>query len=418
MSTPDLDRLRRVLGGEDLRWLVDRMWSRLARDLPLDGDVTLRAATPAQRQAVARLLGRAPGRGTSLTVPLPAVAETLRRAGIAPDLRTAVEALRGPVVNRVAEREAAERAWAAAIEPAEAAARLRPALRSWADWLRQTGIVRRLAGADAARGRALVENAVAVLDRLPASGVPLSVLAATATGDGHALDHGRPLATLVLRAAAALGGMPAGGDAEWRRAVWASVGVLHGELTNPVLVLNVPGDAKTATGRALAVWAEAGQPVHLTARQLLRDAPEPPVAGRRVFVCENTSVVAAAADRLGAAAAPLVCVESHPGAAATLLLRILLARGATLHYHGDFDWAGLVIANGVLARFAARPWRMSAGDYLAAAAPGGRSLRGDPVVASWDPALHEAMQARGWRSRRRSSSTTCYAILLRSGSPR
>ncbi|KWX10144.1 hypothetical protein TR74_05390, partial [Carbonactinospora thermoautotrophica] len=64
VSTPDLDRLRRVLGGEDLRWLVDRMWSRLARDLPLDGDVTLRAATPAQRQAVARLLGRAPGRGT------------------------------------------------------------------------------------------------------------------------------------------------------------------------------------------------------------------------------------------------------------------------------------------------------------------------------------------------------------------
>lgn len=62
-----------------------------------------------------------------------------------------------------------------------------------------------------------------------------------------------------------------------------------------------------------------------------------------------------------------------------------------------FYWAGLVIANGVLARFAARPWRMSAGDYLylAAAAPGGRPLRGDPVVASWDPALHEAMQAQG-----------------------
>jgi hypothetical protein len=63
--------------------------------------------------------------------------------------------------------------------------------------------------------------------------------------------------------------------------------------------------------------ADAGQPVHLTARQLLRDPPDLPVRDRSVFVCENPTVVAEAASRFGARAAPLVCANVHPGAAAT-----------------------------------------------------------------------------------------------------
>jgi uncharacterized protein (TIGR02679 family) len=177
--------------------------------------------------------------------------------------------------------------------------------------------------------------------------------------------------------------------------VWASVGVLDGELTNPVLALNLPGDPETATGRTLGIGAEAGQPLHLTARQLIRDPPELPVRGRTVFVCENPSVVAAAANRLGAGTAPLVCANAHPGAAATLLLRQLAGAGARLCYHGDFDWPGITIANGIIARFAAAPWRLDAGCYRSAAARGGPRLRGSPVTANWEPPLTKAMLALG-----------------------
>jgi uncharacterized protein (TIGR02679 family) len=123
-----------------------------------------------------------------------------------------------------------------------------------------------------------------------------------------------------------------------------------------VLCLNLPAETTTAAGRALASWSEVGQPVYLTARQLLRDPPLfPSLRGRRVYVCENPTVVAEAANVLGSASAPLVCASGHPAGAATVLLRLLAASGAHLLYHGDFDWPGITIANGLFARFGVAP---------------------------------------------------------------
>ncbi|HEX8859488.1 MAG TPA: TIGR02679 domain-containing protein, partial [Actinomycetes bacterium] len=87
-AADDMDRarLRRLLGGDDLRWLIERARARLERGLPLEGIVALDRATEAQRRAIARLLGRPAGRGASLHVPLAAVDTVLRRGGLAPDL--------------------------------------------------------------------------------------------------------------------------------------------------------------------------------------------------------------------------------------------------------------------------------------------------------------------------------------------
>jgi uncharacterized protein (TIGR02679 family) len=114
-----------------------------------------------------------------------------------------------------------------------------------------------------------------------------------------------------------------------------------------------------------------------------------------VFVCENPSVVVEAANRLGSVAASLICANTHPGAAATVLLRQLGATGARLRYHGDFDWAGITIANGITARFGALPWRLDASAYRSAAGEDGPPLRGRPVTATWDPALTRAMLELG-----------------------
>jgi Protein of unknown function C-terminus (DUF2399)/Phenazine biosynthesis-like protein len=83
--------------------------------------------------------------------------------------------------------------------------------------------------------------------------------------------------------------------------------------------------------------------------------------------------------------------QRPPGAAATVLLRQLAAAGARLRYHGDFDWPGTTIANGIIGRLGARPWRLDSGAYRSAAALGGASLRGRPVTAAWDPPLTAAM---------------------------
>ena len=89
-------------------------------------------------------------------------------------------------------------------------------------------------------------------------------------------------------------------------------------------------------------------------------------------------------------------VEGQPAAAQRSLLQQLRDGGARLHYHGDFDWPGIQIANWVQPDFGARPWRMAAADYLAAAADTVASgpLAGRPLLARWDPGLTEAMRDR------------------------
>jgi len=392
----DAARLQRLLGHDDLRWIVQRSRRRLERGLALQGPIVLPDATPAQRRAVEQLLGRPVAPGQSVSVRLESVQLTVRQAGAAPDLRSAIEALTGPVVDRSAARLATDRAWETALAPLEALSAERPVLEAWLASVRSTGLLRRLARAEATAGLRLAQSAASVLEQLPCRGVPLSVLACSVTGDGHSLDAGRPLCSLLIRAAGRLGGVPDGEGAEWRRTVWASVGVLCGELTSPVLCLNLPGDPETVSGQALAVWAEVGQPTYMTVRQLLRDPPRfGSLNGRPVYVCENPTVVAEAANVLGTSSAPLVCASGHPAGAATLLLRSLAESGGQLRYHGDFDWPGIGIANGIFARFGARPWRFDAAAYRAAAHSGGSALRGQPIQASWDPELSDTMLAVG-----------------------
>jgi len=108
-------------------------------------------------------------------------------------------------------------------------------------------------------------------------------------------------------------------------------------------------------------------------------------------------VLSAAADTHGSACPPLVCLQGQPSAAAVTLLRRLQHQGATLHYHGDFDWGGLRIAASLLRRVPWRPWRYTAADYRAAAADTGSPLIGTATESPWDPELALALAALGVR---------------------
>ncbi len=376
-------RLRRLLGDPELAWLVARGRRRLSSG-ESGGSVTLQSATPAQREAVDRLFGRRASRGGSVSVRLADVEALLQRAGICDTLAEAIEVLTGPLVDGRARRQAVDAAWAEIFAAADGCSR------PWLEELRATGILRRLSRNDLDVARTLLRQAHEIERRLPAHGVPLAELAAAVTGDSHALDPGTPLGTIAVRLAAS-GKVETWDTTEAWREAWTSAGVLCDELSAPVLTVNLPADGERLTDRALRLHAEAGEPYRLTTRQLLREPPTfgSAMAGRTVYVCENPTVVAAAANRLGANAAPLVCVEGQPRTATRLLLDRLATSGAHLAYHGDFDWAGIHIGNLVVRRHGAAPWRFSSADYRAAR--GGRPLHGDPVPSAWDAHLEHAM---------------------------
>ncbi len=393
----DEKRLRKTLGAPELAWLLDRLRRRYERGQGgVNGVLRLLNPSPRQREASDRLLGRRPGAGGSISVQIDQLEHIVMTSGMAPSLRQAVGALGGPLVDRRSAARRERAAWESLFDRFRPAVQTREAVARWYEQVREQGVLRRLSGGDVERAAVLLEQAVRVVTRLPAGGVTLAQLAAECCGDSHALDPGQPVGTLAVRAAAALPGLKQWRKASARRRAWGAVGVICDELSAPVLALNLPGAGASLTDRLLTLCAQAGEPCRLTARQLLRRPPTfdaDSLAGG-VFVCENPNVVAAAADALGPASRPLVCIDGQPTTAATLLLELLARAGMTLRYHGDFDWGGIRIANRIISEHQAKPWRMSTADYLAVADQGGRELRGDAVPATWDDQLSAVMQAQ------------------------
>lgn len=409
-------RVERLLGGADLAPLRLRLRRYIERRI--DGaagqSLLLTQLSATEREALALLTGRPTGPARSVRIDVARLDAALRAAGIAGSLREVLEQIDGPIVSRTGARAATQAAWSGVSAGTGRAARLR-------DWLQTPGattLIKRLTRQDVVAADHLLAGADAVMRRLPAAGMTRAQLAAQTLGNAHALDAGQPTASVVLAAwrhseavaapATRVGVPPTGtagddadpsGEVDTRRApderardIWARTGVLVNELARPALILNLPTLSQSG-----ALWS-AGEPAYLSLRLLLRAQPQWSVRDTQIFVCENPNLLAIAADRLGAHCAPMVCTEGMPAAAQRTLLTQLAQAGARLHYHGDFDWPGIHIANHVLRTWPARPWRLAAADYEAAAngAPHTRRDLADAGPdAAWDNLLAPAMRRHG-----------------------
>lgn len=391
-------RLRAILGVPAANRLLERLRTKLGHGALLTGTVSIAKPTEEEKQHFASIFGRSVTRSTMLRVDLDELSTLLRNANLAADVQEAVVRLIGVVPNRRAAKDASGVAWREVYARLEEMAQRDGRLAPWAEAMRAQGLLKRLASSSTERAIEWIEGFGHVWSRLPLAGAPLARLAADALGDAHALDAGQTLPALLLRAIPALGEPLPGDDlspAERRRELWAAAGVLSDELSGAVLVLNLPAEPTNATGQLLRTAHAAGEPLYLTLRQLLRTPPTFSAGNERtVFVCENPTVLAAAANELGAECAPLVCVLGQLRQSAHRLLRQFTAINWRLAYHGDFDWPGIRISNLVLSRHRATAWRMSADDYRIAPAAKVR-LEKASVVATWDPTLMPAMQSRG-----------------------
>jgi uncharacterized protein (TIGR02679 family) len=393
--------IRALLGSDELRPFFAAVRRRVERGAATARSTTVRGLTQPQREAAAALLGwPAPPRGP-LRIDLDELDRALRASRLDAGLLEVLEALDGPLrdlpAERAAEKGTVERMWERAVS--HPAVQDRPELLRWIEGLRARGLVRRAAtcAGNGTTEHALLDAALRVVARLPEGGVPLAVLAAEETGDAHALDPDRPLCRLVLRAAAQLAGIgTVPSSTAGRRWLWTEVGVLCDALSSHVLVLGLRAAGEPLVAALLELCVDAGEPVRLTLRQLLRGTLTVP-RGLEVFVCENPSVVAVAADRIGSGCPPLVCLEGIASTAAERLLQGLCRSGARLRFHCDFDWGGLRIGGQLAARHGGRPWRFGSEDYLRAVAQAGtrQPLSGRPVTASWDASLALAMHREG-----------------------
>jgi uncharacterized protein (TIGR02679 family) len=404
MSSSTDPRLQRLLGGNHFALLRKRLRRHFER-APLDAVVEsfrIGKLTIEEHAALASLLGRPLRYANSLQVDVRLVDAAFQNAGIASSLRDALERLDGPITNLATTRFTLQTQWSDVLG-ACANRELIGLLRAPAG----IGLLKRLSRQSPLAALQLCHRVEAVLQRLPASGITRSQLAAEVLGDAHALDSGQPTATLVLAVWRQViaqtyanndcvdieptedSKMELDGGAERDRDVWAKAGVLVNELARPALFLNLP--IRDAEDRDQL----PGEPVYASLRSLLRSPPPWDVANRKVYVCENPNLVAIAADRWGSDCAPLVCTDGMPAAAQRCLLSQLAKARAQLCYHGDFDWPGIRIGNHVMREHGAQSWRFGAADYEAAvdgATGVGQTLTGKAARALWDEGLMAAMQ--------------------------
>lgn len=376
-----------------------RLWDRVRRALERSGHVvgekSIVLASPSddERRAISGLLGRPRSSTRSLKVRLADLDRELRAGPTGLGLVQIAEQLGGPLRDRVAETKRAEMAAREALEAARMSKLvMQPWFAEWLERLSRDGTLTRLVGTGEAH---LVPVASQVLERLPAEGMALAVLAGEVVGDTKALDAGT-LATLVTRALAVQARRPKPKRAEERRDLWEAFGVVVDDLASQVLVLNLPALPTSPLGEWLASAARDGTPCRITLQQLTRYALAFLTA--QVWSCENPAVLRTAALRLGRACPPLICSEGQPSVAYTRLMRLLDGSGCTIAHHADFDWSGVQMT-GRLIDQGGRPWRMSSvslREALKIVDPQTlQPLKGRPEPTPWDPALQSLMSSTG-----------------------
>ena len=366
-----------------------RVWAVLrerleARGLRAEGRVVLGGLSREERHAVAGLLGRSVIRERVRVDLADLDADLAARSGVGGLVAVVEHATGAPLRDRPEERarHAAQRD--APIELARTLLAGKPWLDTWIQDVRRSGLLARATDATAA-----VRTAAAAMARLSAPGDPAGLsrteLAVAAGGHAHALDDGTTAAALVLRALAAQAGEPVPSTTSARRDLWERSGVRIDLVSATCLTLGLRGRTGPVAAR-LDIAADAGDPVHLTAWDLRRCTLRVPEV---VLVCENPRVLEAVAER-GGGRTPVVCTSGQP---ALVVLDVLDAlQGAELRYHGDFDWAGVAIANRLIAAAGVTPWRMSAADYERGLAGATLPLVGASVEPVWDAELGAAMR--------------------------
>ena len=417
VRTPMQATVRAWLARPELARLWDKIHDRLQRNgIAVRGHVLIPDATHAEREALSLLMGRSYPAGR-VSITLADLDRRLQASAAERGVADVVAELRGELVDKPAMRSARqterEQVWAAA-EDATRTTELAalPWASGWLEEVRRGGAVSRLTSDRAAL---LLVQAVTVLARLHvpaeqaggrdragreeglASG-SRGELAEHVTGTAHGLDDDTVLARLVLRGLARARGEDFPRDARARRELWEAAGVATDQVSSTVLTYGLMPLGDDWPARLLRERSLEMAETHLTMRDLRRMRWRLP-PGTEVFVCENPRVVEAVAD--ARCHRPLVCTSGNPTTTVSALLDALTGAGARLAYRGDFDWPGVAMANRIIGRYSARPWRMTTADYeehVRIARDRGTPLQplsGQLTAAEWDPELAPAMQAIG-----------------------
>jgi uncharacterized protein (TIGR02679 family) len=238
------------------------------------------------------------------------------------------------------------------------------------------------------RDLTVVGRALAELPGPTGTRTQLALFASKLTADPHYFDRNKPAWQLLLYALSHYFQVEKPNSAFTEAELLYKAGLFNPEITNYTICLGLLGRQKGKKPHpGWAGFYREGETLQLSLENLSRIEQVVSPTGV-VYVLENPAVFSALADRwrrrekgneanthkpgkkstsYGRAipVLSLVCANGQINLATMVLLEMVVKTGAVLHYSGDFDPEGLLIADRLKARFgeALHLWRYSAEDY-------------------------------------------------------
>lgn len=267
---------------------------------------------------------------------------------------------------------------------------------AWADEVIASGALRRFTADDVARISSDVRRLV---DRDPSILVSRAHVAASVFGSSHALDAGTRREAIARRALQHAFTPPDRASRSGQRdarEIWEAAGILTDRVSAPVLTWRLPVEGSSPVATLCHTASDAGLPVHLSLLAL-QTHPVTVRSGCPVLVVENPQVLEAAVGNDSPWC--VVAANGNPSTTVTTLVQQLVASGATVRYHGDFDSPGIAICRR-MSEIGAVPWEMSAPAYRRALVRAAADMlellpdAGETGPTPWDPQLSVEFAAR------------------------
>ncbi|WP_405136421.1 TIGR02679 family protein [Nocardia sp. NBC_01388] len=380
--------LRAYLGDPNLTELWSRLRNRLeGNGHTIEGSIRIELSDIAA-QYLSGLLGDRirPGRRS---VSLPEIDAALLRSAAGRGLVTVVAELTGSPLRdlpseRLARQSTVTELWSNVERSLENGFADAAWARALVRWLHTSGLLVR-AGERANNEFDTAMRALAAVLGPDSRPCMLAELAATLTGDAHALDNDRLAGRLALRGLGSALELPEPLTPRDRIAAWEHVYVSADTVSGTVLTWNLRPPDSDPRSTMMRARADLGLVTHLTLAELNDTAAPLAQSGTTISACENPQVLQRAAET--GVRQPLACFSGNPSSAG-----MLLAERISIRYHGDFDWPGIAIAARLFAA-GAQPWRMDASHYVAAVGSGipRIPLTGRPIETPWDTRLQSEM---------------------------
>ncbi|PLR79071.1 TIGR02679 family protein [Bacillus sp. V3-13] len=189
------------------------------------------------------------------------------------------------------------------------------------------------------------------------------------TGNPHAFDRNKPVGKLLLHLLASNQMEEAGQKAfQWTQTeqineLLLNYGLLRDDLWSFV---TCRGFTAHQNGQEHPVWkvaAEWGTVMNVPIRELVGLERIMPSIGKTVWVLENSGVCSAIMDEV--ADQPIACTHGQFKAASWIFFDRLVESGCTIHYAGDIDPEGLLMAQRLKNRYPenVKIWRMDPDSY-------------------------------------------------------